>query len=224
MARSARLTDEMSNSLHRHIIRFSIALVVFALGFYATYHGLVKMPSVSVAWKNQSGFSYQPSLVANDGAELTLIYIGSSGCAFSNEEGLPQRIDRIKVLLQDKAAARGRAFVTIGIANDWSVKNGLSHLSKFGEFDEVMTGRSWANEGIMKYVWDGSYGEPATPQIIVIDRFLTVTSSENLRYEIFDEELVVRKAGVDAIQRWLEMGTPLPTLRTVHERKGPDLP
>ena len=143
---------------------------------------------------------------------------------FSNEEGLPLRIDRIKVLLQAKAAAQDRSFVTIGIAEDWSVKNGLGHLSKFGDFDEIMAGRGWLNEGIMKYVWKGSYGEPATPQVIVIDRFITVASSENLRYDMRDEELVVRKAGIDAIQRWLEMGTPLPRLSTVHGSKGPDLP
>ena len=78
----ARVTGEMKSLPHRYIIWFSIAVVVFALGFYATYRGLVKMPSVSVAWNKQSNFSYQSSRVANEGAELALIYIGSSGCAF----------------------------------------------------------------------------------------------------------------------------------------------
>ena len=207
---------------HRYIIPFSIALVVFVLGFLATYMGLVKIPSVSVDWNKESGFSYQPSRVANDGAEIALIYIGSSGCAFSNESGLPHRLDRIKVLLQAKAAAQDRSFVTVGIAEDRSVKDGLSHLSKFGYFDEIMTGRGWLNEGIIKYVWKGSYGEPATPQLIVIDRLITEASSEHLRYDMRDEEIIVRKVGVGAINRWLEMGTPLPRLRTVLGRNVPD--
>ncbi len=187
---------------------------VFIAGFCATYLGLFEMPSVSINWDNKSNFNYQPNYAAPGGAELVFIYIGSSGCGYSNHKELPQRIDQLKSLVQNTASVNDREFVSIGIAKDWKTENGLEHLSKFGKFDEIITGRSWANEAIIKYVWEGSYGEPATPQIMIIDRFLAVKASKGANYEIRDEKLLVRQVGTDAIRQWLDIGAPLPGFNT----------
>ena len=169
------------------------------------------MPRVSIDWDDKSSFKYQPSYSARKGSALIFIYIGSSECACSNQEELPQKIDRLKILTQTRASENDQVLVTIGIAKDWKTREGLKHLSKFGEFDEIMTGRSWVNEGIMKYIWEGSEGEPATPHIVLMERFLAVPSSERSNYEIHDERLVVRKVGIGAIQQWLDLEAPLPS-------------
>ena len=75
-----------------------------------------------------------------------------------------------------------------------------------------MTGRGWANEGVLRYVWKLSYGEPATPQIIIVDRSVAVSPLEKSPYGIQDEEFLVRKVGSIAIRRWMQMGAPLPKL------------
>lgn len=190
----------------------ALFLAVFAAGFYATSVGLVGAPDISIKWENPNKFSYQPSYRTESGAELVLIYIGSSGCVYSNKPDLPDKIDQLKSLVQSKATESGRGFATIGISRDWDVERGLAHLAKFGEFDEVMTGRSWANEGIMKYVWESSYGEPATPQVIIIDRFLSTDNSAGSHFKMLNEEFVLRKVGPEAIQDWLDLNAPLPKL------------
>lgn len=190
----------------------TLFLAVFAAGFYATSAGLVGAPEISIKWENPNKFSYQPSYRTEGGAELILIYIGSSGCVYSNKPALPDKVDQLKSLVQSKATENGRGFAAIGISKDWDVERGLTHLAKFGQFDEVMTGRSWVNEGIMKYVWDSSYGAPATPQVIIIDRFLSMDTSEGPHFKRLEEEFVVRKVGPEAIQDWLELNAPLPKL------------
>lgn len=57
----------------------------------------------------------------------------------------------------------------------------------------------------MKYVWKGSYGAPATPQVIIMDRFL----SEGSYFKMLSEEFIVRKVGPEAIQAWLDLSAPL---------------
>lgn len=75
-----------------------------------------------------------------------------------------------------------------------------------------MTGRSWLNEGMLKYVWDELPGKAATPQILIVDRSVKVRSAENPVYGLHSERLVVRKVGMKEIRQWYELGTPLPDL------------
>ena len=44
----------------------------------------------------------------------------------------------------------GRSFTETGIAKDWDVRAGVAHLETFGTFDEIMSGLSWVNEGVLK--------------------------------------------------------------------------
>lgn len=194
----------------RHFVSITLIVLVFTLGLCAAYLRVVEVPRITVEWEGKSNFEYLPRYVADGGAELALIYVGASGCSASNDEDLPGVVDRIKMSVMDKAATHSRNFVAVGVSQDWSVTDGVEHLSKFGEFDEIMTGRSWINAGIVKYVWENAFGEPATPQIIIVDRITRVPSSEDSRFRVVDENLVIRKVGIGAIRQWLEAGTPLP--------------
>ena len=115
---------------------------------------------------------YQPSGRLPDDEELTLVYVGSSSCVWSNADELPAMIEHLKLDLQAQADTRGIGFSAVGIAGDRIAADGLDHLAGFGDFDEVMAGRSWANTGIAKYVYGDLPGHAATPQVIVLERTL----------------------------------------------------
>ena len=175
---------------------------------------------MSIQWNNQSTLKYQPDYKdqQNSDSELIFIYIGSSSCSYSNNHELPRKIDQLKRFVQSKAKAHQKGFIAQGISIDWKTENGLEHLSKFGKFDEISTGRSWINYTLLEYVWEKSFGEPATPQVIVIDRNLLTQSPENPIYIIGDEYLLAQKVGIDEISNWLDLQAPLPKLSVIEEK------
>lgn len=74
----------------------------------------------------------------------------------------------------------------------------------------IMTGRSWLNEGILKYIWNDIPGAAATPQILVVERQVDGLKPEGIRnYRLLDEKLIARKVGAKEIQQWFELGAPL---------------
>lgn len=193
--------------------QYIFGVLVFGLTFVWGYSGALPTPEISVEWKTSDRDAYTPSYSAQSGPELAFVYIGSSGCAFSNRSELPSMIKQLKRRAKKEAESSGRSFAAIGVAKDWVIEDGIDHLDKFGRFDEVMTGRNWLNVGALKYMWDNLPGAPATPQVVVVDR--TVEGADASGYGIRDEELVVRKVGTKEIRRWLEQGAPMPPLDPV---------
>ncbi|HEX2191218.1 MAG TPA: hypothetical protein VHG51_20075 [Longimicrobiaceae bacterium] len=160
---------------------------------------------------------YAPERRVREGRELAMVYIGSAACGPSNREDLPGMIEELKLRLSGRAAGSGRSFAAVGIARDWDVREGIAHLEKFGEFDEVATGRSWLNLGTLKYVWEDLPGVAATPQVLVVDRSVGEQGPgrEGTQYTVRDEVLIARKVGTDEIGEWLARGAPLPDLEQV---------
>lgn len=188
---------------------------LFAAGFGATFlQDLV--PEATAARASASG-PYTPLFRTREGSELTMIYIGSSGCAPSNLKGLPEAVEELKVEVRDKAGRNGRGFTAIGVARDWDVDAGLDHLRKFGKFDEVMAGRNWLNSGVRRYVWEEIPGEAATPQVLVVERFVgdPAPAAQGIQYGIKDERIIIRKVGADEILEWVHQGAPLPNMAKV---------
>lgn len=159
------------------------------------------------------GGPYRPARVTREGTELTLVYIGSSGCVPSNRKDLPGAVERLKLHLRHRASDANRLFTAVGVARDWEVTAGVGHLRKFGSFDEVMAGRNWMNAGVRAYVWEDIPGEATTPQVLLLEREVGDVSAAGIQYGIHSERLVVRKVGADEIVRWARQGAPLPTLR-----------
>lgn len=160
----------------------------------------------------QHGEAYRPAGVTREGTELTLVYIGSSGCVPSNRKDLPGALEQLKRRLRDRAGHADRGFSTVGIARDWEVQAGPGHLDKFGAFDEVMAGRNWMNAGVRRYVWEEIPGEAATPQVLVLERVVGDVTTSEIQYGVQGERLVVRKVGADEILQWARQGAPLPSL------------
>lgn len=186
---------------------------LFGAAFVGGYQGAVPMPEVSVRWLRQNAAGYQPAMRAPAGAELALVYITSSTCRASNRPGLPEGVERLKVLLREAARRNGRSFTTLGIAREWDTEAGIEHLRRFGRFDEVIAGRNWINTGLLRYLWEDLPGTAETPQLLVVDRRLvnrrTPEAADGL---LRDERVVVRKVGSLEIERWLAQGAPLPAL------------
>jgi hypothetical protein len=146
--------------------------------------------------------------------ELVMVYIGSSTCAASNSRELLADVRQLRRQLESRAAASGRAFVSLGVAVDQRADAGLRHLEKVGPFDEVAAGRGWGNAHALRYVWEDWPGIAGTPQIVVIEREMEVSrdSPGGITYATGPERLVLRKAGLWEISRWRESGAPLPDL------------
>ena len=112
-----------------------------------------------------------------------MVFIASSTCPFSNHSQLPELIEDTKLNLQRKALDLGLSFSTIGVSIDWVTSDGITHLNKFGNFDEVMTGRKWHGTGANIYL-EQIPGINATPQILVLAR-IPEHGSSPLFSEIF---------------------------------------
>lgn len=181
---------------------------IFALSFLGAYRGVLPRMNMAVSWEHPDRWQYVPSATSGSATELALVYIGSSTCTPSNDPGLPDVVEQLKIAIQRKAAEGGRSFAAVGIARDGDAESGLRHLRKYGHFDEVMAGRGWHNIGVLKYVYQGIPGVAATPQVLVVERRVVGGDSTAIR----DEHLVVRKVGVQEIRNWLESAVPLPPL------------
>lgn len=141
----------------------------------------------------------------NGGPELVFLYIGSSTCAPSNAPSLALALEQLRQIVRAEAEGRGVGFATIGIARDRSAKAGIDHLSQFGTWDEVLSGRGWLNTGVIKYVYDDLPGEAATPQVIVLERSVRRTPTVAIEHEA----VVFRRVGLDEITRSVELGRSL---------------
>ncbi|HWK90419.1 MAG TPA: hypothetical protein VNP72_10540 [Longimicrobium sp.] len=197
-------------------LEVAIAVTFFGVAFLAASSGAVPIPAVTLHWRTAAPAGYAPSFRAPAGREMAFVFIGASHCTPSNHESLPPAVERLKLLLRDRAARSGRSFTTLGIARDWSVDAGLAHLGKFGLFDEVVAGRNWLNVGLLRYVWEDVPGQAATPQVLVLDRRLVDRGApEAADGVVQDERLVTRLVGWEEIERWAARGAPLPRLPRV---------
>ena len=200
----------MIDFLRRHQLVVVVCIVMFVLFFALALFGYIRLPGISVQQEGPHG--YEPAYKAVAGVELALIFIGSSKCAFSTNPELPQMVETAKESVQKAAMEADRSFTATGIAKDWDVHAGVTHLVTFGTFDEIMAGRSWMNEGVLKYIWQTLPGVPSTPQVLVVERKVSVPGDAIDRFKVSEEAVVVRKIGLGEIQQWVEAGTPLPRL------------
>lgn len=69
----------------------------------------------------------------------------------------------------------------MGVAVDWEVDKGSQFLRGFGQFDEVSVGYNWASSAVRRYMFEDFTGIPATPQIVVVKRFLHVAGASQMR-------------------------------------------
>lgn len=137
--------------------------------------------------------------------ELNLVYIGASWCVPCLDDSLKQALEEIKLLLYEKTKTKEMNYSVIGIANDESVERGWNFLNGNGYFDEFILGKKWINSGSIDLIWNQEPVKPAVPQIIVFSRSIEYGKG----IEIGEKNILVRKAGKEAINEWLDEGAPL---------------
>jgi hypothetical protein len=115
----------------------------------------------------------------------------------------------MKASLEQRAAERGIRLVTVGIATDWSPDSGFAYLRGLSTFDEIVVGRGWHNMGVARYIWADSTVPPLEPQVVLLEREVTMPPS---RIVISEGRVVRRILGGDDITAWVVEGTPLPDL------------
>ena len=200
---------EKHRSLRKKHLAHAFVLLGVATGFALALTGGFPVPEVRIHWDVPPAETdnYRPRANRASGEELALVYIGSSSCSWSNIPELPGIVRNLKTTLHYRARDTGRAFAAVGIARDGIAADGVAHLAKFGGFDEVMSGRGWANTGIQKYIYGAMPGEGATPQVLVVVRSLDYALGH---ISVVDERVLVRKVGSDDIVAWATAGAHVP--------------
>lgn len=189
------------------LLAITTVVVGAFLGVTLRSVGWIRLPKITMQWERiRDPDDYRPATVPNEGDEIALIYIGSSNCVWSNDPALPELIKNLKLVLADRAETTGLDFTAVGVARDMVATDGISHLHRFGAFDEIMSGRGWDNTGVQKYIYDALPGPAATPQVIVVRR---TRDTDRGWPEISDEWVLTRKLGLRQIGDWVSQGAPL---------------
>ena len=139
------------------------------------------------------------------GQEFILVFIGSYECAASRAPELAPAFRDAQTSLRARVAAENAEFVTVGVAVDWVVDEGLAFLKDIATFDEMSAGRSWLNSSAVPLLWGAQAGEPALPQIVLLSRRIVADPGS---YRIDEERVLLRKVGLDEILQWQALGFP----------------
>ena len=191
--------------------RAMIGGTVFAIGLAAgvafSAVGLMPTLDIELTWPTLEAQEYRPGSVTTSSGEeeIVLVYLGSSSCGWSNLPEVLRAVKDAKILVADRARNAGLRFSALGIATDLDASRGWEHLRKAGLFDEVVSGMGWSNSGTEKYVFGALAGPASTPQLLVIQRRWN-NNSPGGRQEVEAERVLVRKAGANAISRWVSQG------------------
>jgi hypothetical protein len=151
-----------------------------------------------------------------NGSHLIAFVVTASDCGWSKR---PDGMKAVRVLKPTLQASHGSSFArisVIGVDLDDNLDVGLRFLADIGNgsvggaFDQIVVGGSWLNEEIVKLVWREGTAEPASPQILVIERHVDATDyMASSRLKIGDDTVVAHLVGENAIVKWLKEGQPL---------------
>jgi hypothetical protein len=143
------------------------------------------------------------------GRELIMVVIGANGCGASRSAEVVPSVSAIREQVARYAAAHDLRFSTLGIATDVQPNSGLQFLLGFREpFDEIAIGRNWLGLGATTYLFRDKPGEPSIPQVLIIERDVTVAPPSGI--SIGPDRVVARRTGVDALVEWSTKGLTTP--------------
>jgi hypothetical protein len=135
--------------------------------------------------------------------ETLAVLVTASFCIAAQREELTQAWPTILASLAERVERDGARLRTLGVSIDVDPLEGVEALSRYGTFDEIVSGSNWANLGVRTYVWEALPGQAAIPQVIVVSRTLRQGPAG---YQVLDEEEVDRMVGIAAIVRGAERG------------------
>jgi len=147
------------------------------------------------------------------GPEVVFMFFGSAACGPAGAETTVEVVGRARDLVEAQAQEQGFRFVAHGVAQNWDQRKGMTYLERFGPWDQVSLGRSWANSLVIRYLFSDSTNTAGTPGIAVVLRTLEVELGPDsllVGYEATDEQTLQRVTGAQAIQMWVRRGAPVP--------------
>jgi len=150
-----------------------------------------------------SGESGEPT------GELVLVFVGSDGCSWCRRDEVVEDLAHVTAKLGALAAESGLGFTRIGVAIDQRPTIGADYLRWVGDFDQMIAGGGWNNDGVRRYA-----AGRGVPQLVVLKRKL-IWNSLGFIDTIDDEEVVARKIGVYEISDWVDAGVPVPDVEAV---------
>jgi hypothetical protein len=143
------------------------------------------------------------------GREWQAVFVGDLECWPSNRASLVPAVRRILESFHDDVTAAGDNFSSLGVALDFTQRDGRAFLAKYGEFDETAIGRSWLNMAALHLMLRDEIGPPVTPTVILLTRSIESDFHDN--YVVGPDSIVLRIVGGPAILKlahWLsEAGT-----------------
>lgn len=156
-------------------------------------------------------------IIFNTNKQIVLVYFGCSTCAAANNPDLIKYYSKIKESIQRRVVEKEINFTTIGISNDYLIQDGLNHLEKFDNFNEVSIGNGMSNSGIQKYIWQAEeiITQAATPQILVLFRTYKSTGiggQYSVLSEIEKDSMLINVVGVSGFKELSENLSFLDTL------------
>lgn len=180
-----------------------IRRLVFALLFVASValSGLWNLAKSNASPDNtNSTVRYAP----RDGRELLLIYFGSSSCAACDDPDLPTILDSIRIELESYMEGDSTIqLVTIGVAVDNRVADGLKHLADVGPFDEIVVGRGWFNEAARRFIFSDYPGRAGTPSLVLFTQDRSTVDPSRGPIVLAHGRVLDRRNGLREIRDWL---------------------
>jgi hypothetical protein len=82
--------------------------------------------------------------------------------------------------------------------------SGAAYLDTVATFDEVSAGQNWLNSEAVQFLWRDHLGEPATPQLVLVERDVEV---DKTKIRIGADKIALRLVGAGEIAKWLEDGS-----------------
>jgi hypothetical protein len=101
--------------------------------------------------------------------------------------------------LRKRAASRNQRLVLLGVSTDESPEIGVKWLERYGSFDALSVGHGWLNPSAVQYVWRDSPGQPALPQLVIVNREIEVGE---VGINIGPDSVVKRVLGAEEIKKW----------------------
>lgn len=118
--------------------------------------------------------------------------IGAKGCAASLRSELPRHFAAIRHAAASRAGRSGHQFVSVGVAVDHSIEEGVEFLKRFPDLDQMAVGGAWMNESVVRFIWRDIAGEPVLPQVLLLRRSVDVSRE---RVTFGEDSLLSRAVG-----------------------------
>src|SRR3990172_2353629 len=155
----------------------------------------------------QQAEAYSPKFTLPRGAQVVVVYVGSTGCGASRDAELKAAIRRMKPLIARQIDSLNVALSISGVAVDWVPDSGIVYLKSLGAWDEMIVGNNWVNTGVEHFVWRDSEVRPGVPQVVIYEREVRPEQT-TITFGAFRR--TARMIGVQPIVDWVSQGAPLP--------------